>query len=101
MRKVRLMLEHNSFQQSSEEVTPFLFVLKIAQRIGITIPDSEDRLCSSEKILDYCVDTLLVDELCHFGLNEDDSPNSYGLIIEKVIDYYNRIRWSKQYKQDI
>lgn len=67
---------------------------KIIKRKNINIATfaSFDDIIHNVDVFNQVIDNILLDEFCEFGLNIDSEPNDYGLYIDKIITFLNRIR---------
>jgi len=49
--------------------------------------------------LNYYIDEVIADELMEFGFTYDGDINKYGLELEELIDFFNKIRFLLQEKK--
>lgn len=76
----------------------FSLLIQIMEKRGCDdFPQSEAELLADRTMLKKCIDNVLIDEFCLYGLQTDDSPNCYGEAIEDAIDYFNHYRFNLEH----
>lgn len=74
----------------------FDLVIRLLKKYNYNnIPNELKELVCNPELLSYCIDDLLIKEMCMYGLQVNGEPNQYGKTLDDAIGYLNSYRIKK------